>query len=319
MTSASIAIIGAGLAGLACARELTRTGKSVTVFEKARGPGGRLSSRRRLGSSFDLGAQELTAQHADFAEQLRLWEKEGCLKPWKGCGSEPAWVGSPRMSALTRHYSQDLKLVTSTRVIALRPTSEQHWLLVDSTGKTWGPFSQVVLATPASQARALIQQVSPGLGQQLSQVKEDPVWVAYFALESTSLPPANCLQPASSSLRRASLLNTKPGQSSELQRWVVEATPKWSRQQLDLPAEEVAQRLFHAWANDIATEIPSAPQLLEAHRWLYGLVSTPLQQDFLEDSQQQLFVCGDFCLGSSAEAAWLSGYRLGQVLRKTIQ
>jgi len=319
MTSASVAIIGAGLAGLACARQLAQAGKCVTVFEKARGPGGRLSSRQRLNTTFDLGSQQLTASHAAFAEQLRHWEKEGCLKLWKGCDASPFWVGSPRMSALTRHYSQGLNLITTTRITRLQPTHNHKWSLIDDTGKVWGPFTQVVLATPANQALPLIDQTSPGLKQQLSRVKEDPVWVAYFALQSNSLPTSNCHQPASSFLRRASLLSSKPGQESELQRWVIEATPQWSQQHLELPKEEVARRLFDIWANDIATELPCRPHLLEAHRWLYGLAVNSLQQDFLEDTEQQLFVCGDFCLGPTAEAAWQSGYQLGQALRKTIQ
>ncbi|WP_404415432.1 NAD(P)/FAD-dependent oxidoreductase [Marinospirillum sp.] len=319
MTSAAIAIIGAGLAGLTCARELTQAGRRVTVFEKARGPGGRLSSRRQLNSTFDLGAQALTAQHSDFAKQLRVWETEGCLQPWKGAGTLPSWVGSPRMSALTRHYSKGLNLVTATCISHLQATEDQQWSLVDTTGKIWGPFTQVVLATPANQALPLIDQASGSLKRQLSQVKEDPVWVAYFALQSTSLPTANCLQPASSYLRRATLLNSKPGQESELQRWVVEATPRWSQEHLDLPKGEAARRLFNIWANDMATELPSHPQLLDAHRWLYGSVSTHLQQGFLEDAEQQLFVCGDFCRGSTAEAAWQSGHELAQALRKTIQ
>jgi cation diffusion facilitator CzcD-associated flavoprotein CzcO len=35
-----IAVFGAGLAGLACARSLADAGRNVTVFDKARGPGG---------------------------------------------------------------------------------------------------------------------------------------------------------------------------------------------------------------------------------------------------------------------------------------
>jgi predicted NAD/FAD-dependent oxidoreductase len=319
MTSASIAIIGAGLAGLTCARELTQAGRSVTVFEKARGPGGRLSSRRHLSSTFDLGAQELSAQHSGFAEQLRVWKAEGCLQPWKGCGDLTSWVGSPRMSALPRHHSKGLNLITATRITHLQATDDKQWSLLDASGKVWGPFTQVVLATPASQALSLIGQASVSLQRLLVQVKEDPVWVAYFALQSSSSTQTNCHQPVSSFLRRASLLNSKPGQESELQRWVVEATPQWSQQHLDLPKAEVARRLFNIWANDIATELPSQPHLLKAHRWLYGSTSTYLQQDFLEDTEQQLFVCGDFCQGFTAEAAWQSGHELGQVLRKTIQ
>ncbi|CAN0525952.1 unnamed protein product, partial [Scytosiphon promiscuus] len=41
-----IAIIGAGLAGLAAGRALAETGMTPVIFEKSRGLGGRLATRR---------------------------------------------------------------------------------------------------------------------------------------------------------------------------------------------------------------------------------------------------------------------------------
>ena len=42
----NFAVIGAGMAGIACARTLMQAGHRVTVFEKSKGPSGRLSTRR---------------------------------------------------------------------------------------------------------------------------------------------------------------------------------------------------------------------------------------------------------------------------------
>jgi renalase len=56
-----IAIIGAGIAGLACAQRLQDGGCSVTLFDKGRGAGGRMATRRvttPFGEiAFDHGAQ----------------------------------------------------------------------------------------------------------------------------------------------------------------------------------------------------------------------------------------------------------------------
>ena len=41
-----IAIVGAGLAGLTCAQFLAQAGHRVHVFDKSRGPSGRMSTRR---------------------------------------------------------------------------------------------------------------------------------------------------------------------------------------------------------------------------------------------------------------------------------
>ncbi|TGN44114.1 FAD-dependent oxidoreductase, partial [Paracoccus liaowanqingii] len=63
-----VAIIGAGLAGLTCAGRLAQAGLSVTLFDKGRGPGGRLATRRADdGLRFDHGALWLAARDPGFA------------------------------------------------------------------------------------------------------------------------------------------------------------------------------------------------------------------------------------------------------------
>ncbi|WP_416886363.1 NAD(P)/FAD-dependent oxidoreductase, partial [Marinospirillum sp.] len=187
------AVIGAGLAGLACARTLTEQGFSVQVFEKARGPGGRLSSRRRLDTTFDLGCQALTAQHPDFAAQLQSWENLNWVAPLAEGGS--ARIGQPRMSALTRHLSEGLALHCQTRIQTLEKTAQGLWQLTDDQGRTLGPFAAVILATPAAQALPLLSPASPQLAAQIQPVREAPIWVGYFALKHLPNPSFLALQP----------------------------------------------------------------------------------------------------------------------------
>lgn len=65
MSNAPIAIIGAGLAGLACARALLRAGKRCTVFEAADRPGGRVRSDELDGFTLDRGFQVLLPSYSE--------------------------------------------------------------------------------------------------------------------------------------------------------------------------------------------------------------------------------------------------------------
>ncbi|HSP32258.1 MAG TPA: FAD-dependent oxidoreductase, partial [Halomonas sp.] len=66
----SVAIIGAGLAGLACGQVLATSGVNVALFDKARGPGGRMSSKRRPNATLDLGAQAFSVRDAVFQREV---------------------------------------------------------------------------------------------------------------------------------------------------------------------------------------------------------------------------------------------------------
>ena len=58
--SPHVAIIGAGIAGLSCAAALQQGGLEVSLFEKSRGPAGRMSTRRGDDWQCDHGAQYFT-------------------------------------------------------------------------------------------------------------------------------------------------------------------------------------------------------------------------------------------------------------------
>jgi renalase len=74
-------VIGAGMAGMACARTLVQAGHSVTVFEKPAAPGGRMATRSSPFGSFDHGAQYFTVRDARFAQALQA-TVPGLCKPW---------------------------------------------------------------------------------------------------------------------------------------------------------------------------------------------------------------------------------------------
>ena len=96
-----VAIIGAGIAGLACARRLHDAGIEATLFDKSRGLGGRLATRRAdtgtPGVAFDHGATHFTARSEGFTRLLAAWEKAGLAARWPAAGAD-SWVGTPTMT-----------------------------------------------------------------------------------------------------------------------------------------------------------------------------------------------------------------------------
>src|SRR3954464_485274 len=75
-------VVGAGVAGLACARALTDAGARVRVFERSRVVGGRLASKRYGGRYADIGAAYFVADDPDFAVQVSSWRSRGLARPW---------------------------------------------------------------------------------------------------------------------------------------------------------------------------------------------------------------------------------------------
>jgi len=108
----SIAVIGSGISGLTVCNLAREAGLEPVLFEKARGPGGRISSKRLSGDALDMGAQYFTVRNADFRRFLKRYAQDA-VAPWAGrllhenahgelepFPGDTRWVGVPRMSAL---------------------------------------------------------------------------------------------------------------------------------------------------------------------------------------------------------------------------
>jgi predicted NAD/FAD-dependent oxidoreductase len=85
----SIGIIGAGIAGLSCAKTLEQAGYHVEIFDKGRNLSGRMATRRNNLSEFDHGAQYFTVKNPDFRQEVDRW-----------IGADVAKLWSPKMAVL---------------------------------------------------------------------------------------------------------------------------------------------------------------------------------------------------------------------------
>jgi hypothetical protein len=78
----SIGIIGAGIAGLSCAKTLEQAGYHVEIFDKGRNLSGRMATRRNNLSEFDHGAQYFTVKNPDFRQEVDRWIGADVAKLW---------------------------------------------------------------------------------------------------------------------------------------------------------------------------------------------------------------------------------------------
>ena len=113
-TPPSVAILGAGLAGLTCAQALAEQGWNPTLFDKGRRPGGRLATRESRHSTlaFNHGAQEFEAQDPRFKERLTQWAESGWAVP---TAQADRWSPLPRAASLPETLAEDRFLSTVAR------------------------------------------------------------------------------------------------------------------------------------------------------------------------------------------------------------
>lgn len=304
-----IGIVGAGMAGLACAEALSRRNYAVQLFDKGRGPGGRMSTRRISTSvgeaAFDHGAPVFTAADPAFRRRLEAWIAAGLAAPWPEAGSA-AYVGTPTMGAPIRQMASGQSVRFATRVLKIE-AAKPGWRLVLDHGEAV-EVDFAVVATPAEQAGALLDSIAPEFAARAAAVQSTPCWTAMLAFAEKLPPPRDCLRgDAGAEIALAARNNAKPGRSGP-EAWVLQAAPDWSRKHLEADPAWVADQLAAAFARRIDNELP--PTIVRAaHRWRYANPDANGPGQLL-DTGSRLGVCGDWLLGPGVEAAWLSGTAL---------
>jgi len=342
------AVVGAGMAGVACARTLVQAGHRVTLFEKSRGFGGRMSTRRTEFGGFDHGAQYFTVRDKRFARALLT--AQNVVRPWSVSTvrvldefghvlasapppSEPHFVAIPGMSALVNHWVQPLahpelhghptaRTLTETRVTHLERDAlhPEQWQLraEDSEGgqHVIGGFDRVVLALPHLQAHDLLLASghTPELRKTLAAVQVAPCWTLMVAYPQAMQPGLPHIGPqwnaARSTHHRISWLARENSKPGRerVERWTIQASPAWSTKHLEDDAERVKAKLLKGFSE--ITGIRATPTHAVVHRWRFAQTQQPLGKPFVYDQAMGIGLCGDWCLGHRVEDAFVSGLEL---------
>ena len=316
-----IAVIGAGVAGLSCARTLRRAGCYVDIFEQDRIIGGRMATTRMGLTAFDHGPQYVTARAPAFQRYIDELVAAGYAARWlpKGANGEsgsgqmsPWFVGTPGMSSLVRPLAESVRLNMGRKVHTLDRT-EKGWYLWFEDESSVGPFHAVAVTAPAKEAQLLLGRLDD-LAEPLSRVRMSPCWSVMVRLDEPVLPPQDVFSDMSETIRWVSRNNTKPGRTvARGEHVVIHASPKWSRETEDADPEAVAEELWAEVSHALSLR-PIRPTQVAAHLWKHGLVDATLGETFLFSSEHRVGVAGDWCTGRLAEHAFDSGSRLGKVI-----
>jgi predicted NAD/FAD-dependent oxidoreductase len=329
---------------------LAQAGHRVTLIDKARGPGGRMSTRHTEFGDFDHGAQYFTVRDQRFARALE--NAQHIVRPWSANTvrvldelghvlvsapppKEPHFVAKPGMSSLLKYWVQpladgsaaaDARVMINARVTRIErdALNPEQWQLgmedAEGAQQVLGTFDRVVLAMPHPQAHDLLRGagLAPNLRKALTTVDVAPCWTLMVAFPQASQPGLAHLGPqwnaARSTHHRISWVareSSKPGRGS-VERWTVQASPLWSAKHLEDDAERIKAKMLKGFAE--ITGIRAEPAWSQVHCWRFAQTTTALGQPYLLDAHLGVGVCGDWCLGHRVEDAFVSGLEMALAL-----
>ncbi|POO03210.1 Amine oxidase [Trema orientale] len=263
-TTIRVAVLGTGRA--VSASILARNGVSVTLFESARGPGGRMSQRREVSDDgkellFDHGAPFFTASNTEVLGLVQEWEARGLVAEWKenfgsfDCTSSKfidieqdqvskRYVGVPGMNsickALCREPGVEAKFGTSVGKLEWLQ-NEDLWMLTGLDGQNLGQFNGVVasdknIVSPrftsvTGRPPPLDLKLVPEMAEKLQDIPVHPC----FALMLAFVEPLSSIPYKGFSIKNSEVLSwahcdsSKPGRSATSERWILHSTEEYAQ------------------------------------------------------------------------------------------
>ncbi|WP_017306740.1 NAD(P)/FAD-dependent oxidoreductase [Spirulina subsalsa] len=330
----NILVIGAGLAGLTCAKSLQKAGHSVLILEKSRGVGGRVATKRLYNTCVDQGLPALEPQGqctdqllADLmaARSVQLWTET--THQWQGNHSLlPLSMGKQYslpdgVNAIAKYLAQDLNILRQQRVeqIHYRDNSWEITCQMAEGELTVYSSQALVLAIPAPQAIPLVAPLKlPSILTPLESIEFDPtfsVMVGYTPTPQWEALPWQILTLPESSTVQKIFYDSRKRNHGEQVVFVLHSHPDFARHSLDSDDMETVARTLLETARE-RLDLPfDQPQWQQVHRWRYARPCNNLGLTCLSTADPlPLICCGDWCLGNSAEAALLSGNGAAQWL-----
>ncbi|SIQ21270.1 hypothetical protein SAMN05880561_102207 [Rhizobium sp. RU33A] len=319
----SIAIIGAGIAGITLGRNLSAHA-DVTVFEKSRGLGGRMANRRREGFSFDHGAQYFTARSPAFRSVAEDAIKAGHAGIWpkavhtlKADGlvtdtrpPEPRYIGLPAMSGFANGLAVELEIRKEATVARLAASGD-GWVLSDNEDKDLGRFDLVISTAPAPQTIRLIPETFAG-NAALKTVEMSGCFTLMIGLDAPLDPGFDAARIEDPVLSWIAVEASKPGRS-EKTALTIHSRNDWAEANLERDRGEVQAEMLQSLKRLLGRDFSTAAWL-DLHRWRYANVEQAVGEPFLFDDDLGLGACGDWCLGNRVEAAVESATALSERL-----
>ena len=322
-------IVGAGIAGLACARALAAQGRPPVVLERSPGVGGRCATRRVDGQPVDHGAPFLHGSDPAFLEAARSAGPQALLEGWprrvEGEGPpclpkafeprEERLAYASGMTAFPKALARGIDVRLGFPVESITPADGR--VVLRSTAGEEMASDDVVLALPVAASRRLL---APWVGQGretaavlrlLESIGAQSCLTVIAGYGRDVLPDWDILYPQGSAAVQAVAHDSAKRRAPASLVLVIQARPCWSLQRVDGdPASWASELLVEAalvlgpWARD--------PVWSQAHRWRYARadrgseLSRPLA--VRPPGGRRVIVTGEsFGPGGGIEAAWLAG------------
>lgn len=301
-------IIGAGMAGLSAARVLSQKGEQVTVLDKGRGVGGRMSTRTIENAKADHGAQYFSVKSTEFQALLSELQSDNTVAAWHLAQRDNLrYMGAKGMNTIPKKMASTLHVLVNEKVILIEDNAVKT-----ETGKVY-EFDNLLVTIPIPQVIDLFGNSKIEFSEHdkivLEQIEYQPCFAVMVVLkEPTEILSGGIILENQTVAWIAD--NFQKG-ITEIPTATIHASAAYSAERFEDDPQQVAADILSSVNQYITSENIISWQ---THRWKFSHAVKRFEKSFYQIEGKNIYLAGDGFGEGNVEGAFLSGYRAGMNL-----
>ncbi|MDA9091866.1 NAD(P)-binding protein [Pelagibacteraceae bacterium] len=316
-------VVGSGISGSTIANLLAKK-YSVEIFDKARGPGGRASSRRYKNNlSFDHGLQYFSPKSNLFKKFILSLKKKRILKEWDGYHLDYTfkkkrnsikYIGTRGNNDICKYLIKSIKVNYNSAVTSIKFNSRYWTITINNTKKVF--FKCLILTCPYAQSKTLASNYIKKISN--LNIKMSPNITIMAAYKKYKELPINNVKFNDEIIAWAAQENTKGRFKAQQILWTIQCTDFFSKKIINSYKKNKNKYLFRIlkrFEHLTGYQVKNAV-FKNMHGWKYAYNKSDITTTSLWRNQDGIGVCADWLNGPRAEDAWLSASSIYRSIKK---
>ena len=296
------------MAGLSAARILTQKGHDVTVLDKGRGVGGRMSTRTIENAKADHGAQYFSVKTPEFQALISELQTENITAEWHLAQRENVrYVGAKGMNTIPKKMASTLNVLVNEKVNLI-----ENNVVKTELGNIYN-FDNLIITIPIPQIIELFQNSKINFSATDKNVIQKIEYEPCIAVMAVLKQPTEIIsggiilenQPV------AWIADNFQKGITETPTVTIHASATYSVKRFDDDLKEVAKDMLSSVNQYIKPENIVSSQ---THRWKFSNATKRYEKPFYQLENKAIYLAGDGFGMGNVEGAFLSGYHLGMNL-----
>jgi renalase len=301
------AIVGAGIAGLCTAYQLSKKNFDLVVFEKSKGVGGRMATKRIGSEKFDHGAQ-FYSENSEMSLLHHIWTEANLVTYWFTKNEISRYRSNSGITALAKKIAQNLTVHLNKKLISIEKLKLNYVLKFDDDSRF--ETERLILAAPLPQSLELLRSSQLSYPSELETIlyaKALVLLIEDITANSTLMGESGYSENTTNEV--FSIADQHKKNNCQKESWVITMSTEFSEAYFD----ETDQKIIDLALAKIKLIVPDLKfENISLKKWRYSHPKNTHSHLFLKLDHENIFLIGDAFGGPSVSGAVRSANALVQ-------